>query len=156
MSEASWHTFQVLTKRPERMAVFTTKRYKDKEPPANVWLGTSTENQDAFNERWPHLLKVRTAVRWLSMEPLLGPVKLKDADQLDWAVVGGESGSKRAMKEAWATSLRDQCKKAKVAFYFKQWNDYGDDGEKRAKPKKDSLTPPPLGGVVHDPYPVQA
>ena len=138
------------------MAVFTTKRYKDKEPPANVWLGTSTENQDAFNERWPHLLKVRTAVRWLSMEPLLGPVKLKDADQLDWAVVGGESGSKRAMKEAWATSLRDQCKKAKVAFYFKQWNDYGDDGEKRAKPKKDSLTPPPLGGVVHDPYPVQA
>ena len=156
MEKANWHTFQVLTKRPERMATFTTKRYKDKEPPPHIWLGASTENQEAYDERWPELVKVKTAVRWLSMEPLLGPVKLKDADKLDWAVVGGESGSERAMKEVWATSLRDQCKKAGVPFFFKQHSDYGEEGEKRAKSKKDGLTPPTLDGVVHDAYPAQA
>lgn len=156
MEKAPWHTFQVLTKRPERMAAFTTKRYAAKEPPAHIWLGASTENQESYDERWPELLKVRTAVRWLSLEPLLGPVKLKDTDKLDWAVVGGESGSDRTMKKAWATALRDQCKKADVPFFFKQWSDYGEDGKKVQKPKKDGLTPPALDGVVHDAYPVPA
>lgn len=156
MEKAHWHTFQVLTKRPARMATYTTKRYAAKAPPANIWLGASTENQEAFDERWPELLKVKTAVRWLSMEPLLGPVKLKDTDKLDWAVVGGESGSERVMKTEWATSLRDQCKKAKVPFFFKQFSDYDEDGKKRPKATKDGLTPPALDGVVHDAYPESA
>lgn len=156
MEKAHWHTFQVLTKRPERMAKYTTKRYADKEPPSHIWLGASTESQDAYDERWPELVKVKTAVRWLSLEPLLGPVKLKDTDKLDWAVVGGESGSERAMDEDWATSLRDQCKKGGVPFFFKQWSDYDENGKKRTKGKKDGLTPPPLKGVVHDAYPTSA
>ena len=73
MEKAWWHVFQVLTKRPQRMADFTRKRYAGEAPP-NIWLGTSTENQETFDERSPHLLNVKAAVRWLSCEPLLGPL----------------------------------------------------------------------------------
>ncbi len=91
MENASWHQFQVLTKRPERMAVFTQRRYKERQPLVNIWLGTSTENQDAFDERYPHLKNTKAAIRWLSVEPMIGPVKLADAVGIDWVVVGGES-----------------------------------------------------------------
>ena len=78
MEKASWHQFQVLTKRPERMATFTQKRYKDRQPPVNIWLGTSTEDQEAFDERYPHLKNTKAAIRWLSIEPMLGPIKFSD------------------------------------------------------------------------------
>ena len=101
MKKAHWHQFQVLTKRPERMADFTTQYFKDEEPPQNIWLGTSTENQDAFDERIPWLRKTKAAVRWLSCEPLLGPITFDSAKEIDWVVAGGESDSDRKMEKAW-------------------------------------------------------
>ena len=153
MEKARWHQFQVLTKRPERMAKFTAEYWKDKTPPAHIWLGTSTENQKALDERYPHLLKVKAAVRWLSIEPLIGPITFDSLDGVDWVVVGGESGSKRKMEKAWATDIRDACAKASVAFFFKQWGEYGEDGKKLKKLKKDGLTPPSLDGFIHNAYP---
>lgn len=154
MEKADWHQFQVLTKRPERMAEFTTRRYAKRKPPAHIWLGASTENQAAFDERREHLSNTKTAVRWLSCEPLLGPIKLGKCEGLDWVVVGGESGSMRQMKKEWATSLRDQCARRGVKFFFKQWGDFNEQG-KRKKAKKDGLTPTTLDGVIHDDYPAE-
>jgi len=158
MERASWHQFQVLTKRPERMAEFTEKRYKDVAPPANVWLGTSTENQETYDERRPHLSKTKAAVRWLSVEPMLGPIKFGSMDGIDWVVVGGESGSDRRMEKIWATGVRDQCAESKVAFFFKQWGEFDEAGVKmKKKPKKNGLGPvAKLEGVIHDAYPDDA
>ncbi len=154
MEKATWHQFQVLTKRPERMAKFTTQRYAKRKPPAHIWLGASTENQETFDERYKHLQNTKAAVRWLSCEPLLGPINLGKCEGLDWVVVGGESGSKRQMLKEWATSLRDQCAKRGVKFYFKQWGDFNEQGE-RKKAKKDGLTPTTLDGVIHDDFPAE-
>ena len=158
MEKAAWHQFQVLTKRPERMAEFTSKRYKAKTPPANVWLGTSTENQETYDERRPHLSKTKAAVRWLSVEPMLGPIEFGSMNGIDWVVVGGESGSDRPMEKIWATGVRDQCARAKVPFFFKQWGEFDEAGVKmKRKPKKHGLKPvAKLDGVVHDAYPDDA
>lgn len=153
MEKAHWHQFQVLTKRPERMAIYTQKRYAEKEPPVHIWLGTSTENQETFDKRYPELLKVKTAVPWLSCEPLLGPIAMSKMEGIKWVVVGGESGSDRPMDKAWATSIRDQCEKAGVPFFFKQWGEYNEAGEKK-KEVKDRNKPPTLDGVIHDDFPV--
>ena len=167
------HTFQVLTKRPERMkeylsgqdggivdaADFLAKKldrytlsgnaghlcswteYGDTRcdiapwPLPNVWLGVSVEDQATAEERIPHLMETPAAVRFLSAEPLLGPVNLFDACQinnrpnqasaLDWVIVGGESGpNARPMDADWARSLRDQCASDDVPFFFKQWGAY--------------------------------
>jgi protein gp37 len=154
MTKASWHQFQVLTKRPERMAEFTIKYFAGKQPPENIWLGASAENQAALDERLPHLLKVVAAVRWLSCEPLIGPIEFDTLDGIDWVVLGGESGKgARKMELAWAATVRDACKEAEVSFFFKQWGLYGPDGKKLKKTKKDGLTPPALEGKIHDEYP---
>lgn len=136
MEKASWHTFQVLTKRPEIMAAYTRRRYKsDEDAPSNIWLGTSTEDQDAYDKRIDVLRTVRARVRWISAEPLLGPIKLKNTKGLDWVVVGGESSGDTKMEKDWVTSLRDECKRDGIAFFFKQWGDYGEDGKKAKKEK---------------------
>ncbi len=154
MTKAHWHQFQVLTKRPERMAEFTVKYFAGKTPPENIWLGTSAEDQKALDERLPHLKKTVAAVKWLSCEPLIGQIKFESLEGVDWVVAGGESGpAARKMEKEWATSIRDACEKAKVPFFFKQWGAYGEDGTKAKKPKKDGLTPATLDGVVHDGYP---
>lgn len=154
MMKAYWHQFQVLTKRPKRMAKFTARYFKDKAPPENIWLGTSAENQKALDERLPHLLKVKTAVPWLSCEPLIGPIEFDSLEGIKWVVVGGESGKgARQMEMPWATSIRDACEKSGVAFFFKQWGVHGPDGKKLKKTKKDGLTPPALEGVIHNDYP---
>lgn len=154
MTKARWHQFQVLTKRPERMAEFTAKYFAGKTPPENIWLGTSAEDQKALDERLPHLTKTVAAVKWLSCEPLIGQIKFESLEGVDWVVAGGESGpAARKMEKEWATSIRDACEKAKVPFFFKQWGAYGEDGTKAKKPKKDGLTPATLDGVVHDGYP---
>lgn len=94
-------------------------------PLPNVWLGVSVEDQKTADERIPLLLDTPAAVRWLSIEPLLGPVDL-DGQALDWVVVGGESGpNARPMHPDWARSIRDQCQAAEVPFFFKQWGEYG-------------------------------
>lgn len=130
MELAHWHTFQVLTKRPERMRAFLTDYYahclreKYPKPWRNVWLGVSVEDQAAADARIPLLLQTPAAVRFISAEPLLGPVTLDDAalaGLLDWVIVGGESGPHaRPMELGWARSLRDQCAAAAAAFFMKQ------------------------------------
>lgn len=139
------HTFQILTKRPMRMLRYwKTKSYS---PSSNVWLGVSVENQATADERIPILLRILATVRFVSLEPLLGPVDIspymlhpsrKSLDfnkmpgkgdgftypftGLDWVIVGGESGpGARPMKPDWARNIRDQCQTAGVPFFFKQW-----------------------------------
>lgn len=158
MRDARQHTFQILTKRPERMAawlednVYGPAEYGDWTLSEmgggmvkNVWLGTSVENQEAADERIPHLLACPATVRFLSCEPLIGPIDLKKfypsaSDSgfetialsstlyggqrlrlVDWVIVGGESGRGfREMNLDWARSIRDQCRNSDAAFFFKQ------------------------------------
>lgn len=154
------HTYQILTKRSKRMAEYFSQEdlldrivmaareaadYAwDEEalssfswPLQNLWMGVSVEDQESADERIPDLMQVGVGVRWLSMEPLLGPVELgllgtcpeewglgysPVSDHLHWVVVGGESGpGARPMHPDWARSLRDQCAEAEVPFFFKQW-----------------------------------
>lgn len=150
MEKAPWHTFQVLTKRPERMAAFTQKRYKDLVLLPNIWLGTSTENQECFDKRIERLRQVKAAVRWLSCEPLLGPIKLSNTADIDWVVVGGESKGGRKMETKWAVSLRDQCKKAEIPFFFKQWGDFNEEGVPQKEKKEGGAK---LDGKIHHEYP---
>ncbi|MBS0661364.1 MAG: phage Gp37/Gp68 family protein [Verrucomicrobia bacterium] len=119
-------------------------RWLSDAPPANVWVGTTVEDQARANERIPHLLRIPAKVRFLSCEPLLGPVDLNEIDvsaldgvvggPLNWVICGGESGpGARPMHPDWARSLRDQCAAAGVPFFFKQWGEWGPgfDEEKR-------------------------
>lgn len=123
MERAEQHTFQVLTKRPGRMA--SVLRRVRPTPLPNVWLGTSVENQRWADIRIPQLLRTPKAIRFLSCEPLLGPVQLAAealSRGLGWVIVGGESGPRaRPMEPEWARSIRDQCRAARVPFFFKQW-----------------------------------
>lgn len=140
MALAQQHTFQVLTKRPERARDYLTTRanllrISGEWPFAHIWLGTSVEDQATADARIPHLLAIPAAVRFLSAEPLLGPLDLIRAMDragfdpvwsirqcgLDWVIVGGESGrGARPMHPDWARGLRDQCRAAGVAFFLKQ------------------------------------
>jgi protein gp37 len=177
MALATWHTFQVLTKRPERMRDYckTLGRHHESDRVSlaakqintktgfcytlgtcgwhlpNVWLGVSVEDQGAANERIPILLDTPAAKRFISAEPLLGPMDLAaidcdgwheclplgaawlgrdgadelEAPQLNWVIVGGESGpNARPMHPDWARDLRDQCQAAGVPFFFKQWGEW--------------------------------
>lgn len=119
MVEAKQHTFQILTKRAERLA-----EVADKLPWAdNIWIGVSVENQYWANKRIPFLLTVPASVRFLSCEPLLRPLNLKSyLPKLQWVIVGGESGFKaRPIEMDWVTSIRDQCVEFQIPFFFKQW-----------------------------------
>lgn len=163
MAKCPEHTFQILTKRPERMEEMLSGRYwRDLGTPKkpffariikgeeregdvpflpNVWLGTSVENQNAADERVRHLLETPAAVRFLSCEPLLGPVDLEFTVQfehpdnegygalaikgIDWIIAGGESGpNARPMHSDWVEGLRDQCEEYRVPFFFKQWGEW--------------------------------
>jgi protein gp37 len=123
MVEADWHTYQILTKRPSRAARFWRRNVSpspDSTIPAHIWIGTSVENQDAAY-RVEHLRAVPAEVRFLSCEPLIGPLTL-DLTGIHWVIVGGESGPvRRPMEPEWARSIRDQCRAADVPFFFKQW-----------------------------------
>jgi protein gp37 len=111
------HTFQILTKRPDRMAEITAPLPVLK----NVWLGTSVENAD-YLSRIDDLRKVNAAIRFISFEPLLGSVVGADLTLIHWAIVGGESGPRsRPMSETWVREIEVACRKAKTAFFFKQW-----------------------------------
>lgn len=116
MAEANWHIFQVLTKRHERLLELASEL----EWPSNVWMGVSVENQK-YAERVDYLRQVPAYVRFLSCEPLLGPLKL-NLDGIHWVITGGESGPKHRPIEAdWVRSIRDQCSAAGVAYFHKQW-----------------------------------
>jgi protein gp37 len=117
MSRAHWHRFQVLTKRAERLQELSGQLdWAD-----NIWMGVSVEN-DGYRHRIDHLRATGARVKFLSLEPLLGPLPNLDLSGVDWVIVGGESGpGARPMDPAWVTDLRDQCCKADVPFFFKQW-----------------------------------
>ena len=117
MRLASQHTFQVLTKRPQRVV-----QLADALPwPSNVWMGTSVENVD-YTWRIRELQRVPATVRFLSVEPLLGPIRQLPLSGVHWVIVGGESGPKaRPMKKEWVEAIRDRCVKYQVPFFFKQW-----------------------------------
>ena len=117
MNEADWHRFQVLTKRSERLLELNDKlNWTD-----NIWMGVSVENEK-YKYRIDHLRQTNAKVKFLSIEPLIGPVGRLDLEKIDWVIVGGESGPKsRPIDEEWVTDIRDQCLKAKVPFFFKQW-----------------------------------
>jgi protein gp37 len=117
MKAADQHTFQILTKRPQRVA-----RMAEQLPwPSNVWMGVSVENA-RYRFRIDHLRTVPSKVRFLSVEPLIGDVGSLDLSGIHWVIVGGESGhNARPIREEWVTSIRDQCVEAEVAFFFKQW-----------------------------------
>ena len=154
MERAWWHQYQILTKRPERMAKYSQKRYANRTPPPHIWLGTTVENQKAFNDRVEHLAATKTAVPWLSCEPLIEAIDFGDKRPAAWVVVGGESDSDRKMEAQWATSLRDQCKELGVTFFFKQWGDFNEAGEKAKMKKDDFKVLPTLDGVAYDDYPM--
>lgn len=117
MAKAYWHRFQVLTKRSERLLELSPKL--DWKP--NIWMGVSVET-DRFVNRIDDLRQTGAQIKFLSLEPLLGPLSKLDLEGIHWAIVGGESGpGARPMKEEWVTEIRDQCKKARVPFFFKQW-----------------------------------
>ena len=117
MRAASWHQFQVLTKRSGRLLAFSDKI----DWPSNVWMGVSVESTE-YAARIDHLRKTGARTKFLSLEPLLGPLEGLDLSGIDWVIVGGESGhGARPMAREWVTSIRNQCRKASVAFFFKQW-----------------------------------
>jgi protein gp37 len=121
MEAANWHVFQVLTKRSSLMARYLNSRYGGDVAPRHIWLGVSIE--DAKNAvRLKHLQTARASVKFVSFEPLLDSVGDIDLTGINWAIVGGESGPRaRPMAEEWAIEIRDQCRAANVAFFFKQW-----------------------------------
>jgi protein gp37 len=120
MSAAGWHQFQVLTKRPER----ALRLAADLPWPENVWLGTSVEDAKVVR-RIDALREVPAAVRFLSAEPLIGPLEGLNLSRIHWVIGGGESGAgHRPCQPEWAQSLRDQCRQAGVAFFWKQWGGF--------------------------------
>jgi len=128
--KAQQHTFQVLTKRADRMVEF----FKSYEAPQNAWLGVTVENRQHGIPRIDKLRQVKAHVRFLSVEPLLEDLGQLDLTDIHWVIVGGESGPKaRPMKEEWALRIKRQCEEQDVAFFFKQWGGWGADGQKRAK-----------------------
>lgn len=191
MSTCPQHTFQILTKRPERMREYMLNHevcVRDcvkydlevaeamQRPLPNVWLGVSIEDQATADERIPLLLQTPAAVRWVSAEPLLGPVNMTWVDRsdgmmvekfpcIDWVVAGGESGAKaRPTHPEWVRSIRDQCVAAGVPFLFKQWGKFApnwlndDNGNKIQEtewmdPVGKKKSGRMLDGVVWDQYP---
>ena len=121
MERADWHVFQLLTKRSSRLRDYANRRYRDRPAPAHVWLGVSVEDGGKLS-RVRHLKDANARVRFLSIEPLLGPVGHLDLGGIHWVIVGGESGPKaRPIREEWACDIRDQCTAQGVPFFFKQW-----------------------------------
>ncbi len=121
MERADWHIYQVLTKRSSLMRRFVRDRYRGGEAPPHIWLGVSVEDAAALT-RLRHLQQTRASVRFVSFEPLIGPLGEVDLQHIHWVIAGGESGPEaRPMQPGWARSLRDQCQAQGVAFFFKQW-----------------------------------
>ena len=117
MNKADWHNFQVLTKRSDILLKL------DPIIPwsENIWMGVSVENQD-YAYRIDHLRETNARIKFLSIEPLIGPINNLDLTNINWVIVGGESGpGARPMEESWVLRIRDICKESKIPFFFKQW-----------------------------------
>ncbi|MBK7867921.1 MAG: phage Gp37/Gp68 family protein [Ignavibacteriales bacterium] len=138
MNQASWHVFQILTKRHERLLELS-----DKLPwSENIWMGVSVESQ-TYVKRVDYLRRTSAVTKFLSIEPLIGEINKINLEGIDWVIVGGESGPKaRELKEEWVTKLRDICFEANVPFFFKQWG-----GTRKHKTGRE------LQGQFHDEMP---
>lgn len=122
MKRADWHTFQVLTKRADRLSHLLQTRLGFASKLRHIWWGVSVENRKSGLPRIDHLRSAPASVRFLSIEPLLEDLGSVDLSGIHWAIVGGESGpGARPMKKEWVVSLRQQCQDASVPFFFKQW-----------------------------------
>lgn len=142
------HTYQILTKRAERLPAYFASR----SVPENVWLGVSVEDRKYGVPRIEHLRRVPARIRFLSVEPLLESLGAIDLAGIHWVIVGGESGSQaRPMLPEWADEVRSQCEDAGVSFFFKQWGGWGADGVRRNKKANGRL----LNGRTWDAYPSQ-
>lgn len=120
MRRADWHCFQVLTKRSDRLLELS----RHLTWPDNVWMGVSVENEK-YAHRIEHLRGTGAKTKFLSLEPLLGPLPKLSLKGIDWVIVGGESGpGARPMDKKWVIDIRDQCRKAKIPFFFKQWGGF--------------------------------
>ncbi|MBP5364572.1 MAG: phage Gp37/Gp68 family protein [Bacteroidales bacterium] len=129
------HRYQLLTKRAERMAEY----FLTHDVPDNVWLGVTVEAQSS-KSRIECLRVLEAPIRFLSCEPLIEDLGVLDLKNIDWVIVGGESGQQaRPMKEEWVLSIKDQTEKQDAAFFFKQWGTWGSDGVKRSKHKNGKL-----------------
>jgi protein gp37 len=121
MELGAWHNYQVLTKRSSLMRDYLTRRYAGGVAPRHIWCGVSVEDRGAVT-RIRHLQEARAAVRFLSIEPLIGPIGQIDLAGIAWVIVGGESGPRaRPLQADWVREVRDQCVDQQVAFFFKQW-----------------------------------
>ena len=144
MMQANWHTYQVLTKRPTKMAEFSVlfNKYFGHDIPQHIWMGTSVENRDNVR-RIDELRKVKCNIRFISFEPLIESVGEINLDGIDWAIIGGESGyGFRPVKKEWIMEIIRQCKKQKVSVFFKQWGGI--------RPKSGG---PLINGRTYDEYP---
>lgn len=140
------HRYQILTKRIERMNNYFTSR----ETPNNMWLGVTVENKASKN-RIDMLRNIDAPIRFLSCEPLLEDLEELDLNNIDWVIVGGESGvSARPMLAEWVFSIKEQCKKQDTAFFFKQWGTWGSDGVKRNK----RLNGKKINGKIYQEMPI--
>ena len=142
MEAADHHIFQVLTKRSSRLANYVNRRYHATAAPRHIWVGVSVEDRQRV-KRVAHLRRANAAIRFLSVEPLLGAIGGIDLDGIAWVIVGGESGpGARPMDVNWVREVRDQCEQQGVEFFFKQW------GGKTSKANGRVLD-----GKVHDRFP---
>ena len=146
INETQQHTYQILTKRADRLP----KYFKNRACPQNVWLGVSVEDRQYGVPRIDHLRQVKAYVRFLSIEPLLEDVGELDLADIHWVIVGGESGHKaRLMRPEWVENIKQQAEDANVAFFFKQWGRWGADGVSRDKRANGRL----YSGRTWDEYP---
>ena len=142
------HTYQILTKRSERMREY----FHGRDVPKNAWLGVSVEDKEHGVPRIDHLRDIDATIRFLSAEPLLEDLGIMNLTNIHWVIVGGESGPKaRPMKEEWVDNIQEQCDSYDSAFFFKQWGGWGVDGKKRAKKENGRL----LKGRTWDEMPQQ-
>jgi protein gp37 len=131
MERTPHHHYQILTKRPDRMAQVVAQHIRKVLP--NVWLGTSIENSE-LTARADALRRVPASIRFISFEPLIGSVGALDLSGIHWAIVGGESGrSARPIREQWIDEIYEECARHSTTFFFKQWGAWGKDNKKRSK-----------------------
>lgn len=146
ISQTPQHSYQILTKRAERMNEYFSTHFI----PQNVWLGVTVETNNV-KQRIDYLRNIPATVRFLSCEPLLEDLGELDLHNINWVIVGGESGNQaRPMKEEWVLNIKEQVDKSGAAFFFKQWGTWGSDGIKRDKHKNGKL----LQGVISQSMPI--
>ncbi len=140
------HTYQILTKRAERMFEYLS----EKKIPDNIWLGVTVENRMQALSRIDYLRKIKATVLFLSVEPLLEDLGEIDLTNINWVIVGGESGNKaRPMEKSWVLNIKKQCNEKDIAFFFKQWGTWGADKVKRNK----KLNGKELNGEIFQEFP---